>query len=182
MSVVPLTVGSDWHRHCLLNPCTEVTKVMFPSTMKVCALTVNVSSGSCMVMQSMLIWMVFPADPSAWLSLKFSSIGWTVCMEDLKHKKRENICKLNKIFFVHLRSKIVLCVWTHWSSISNSWLTTSWLKKSVVCEDWFWDMAVRKELSLQDRQDGSLSLQEAKCNSHQWFLFQSHKDITCSFF
>lgn len=40
-------------------------------------LTVSVSSGSCMVMQSMLIWMVLAADPNVGLSVKFSSMGWT---------------------------------------------------------------------------------------------------------
>lgn len=33
--------------------------------------------------------MVFPADPSVGLSLKFSSMGCTVWMADLKHEKRQ---------------------------------------------------------------------------------------------
>lgn len=34
-------------------------------------------------MQSILIWMVFPADVTVGLSVKFSSIGWTEWMADL---------------------------------------------------------------------------------------------------
>lgn len=63
---------------------SEESKAFLPWTANI--LTVNVSSGSCMVMQSMLIWMVFPADPSVGLSVKFSSIGWTEWMADLKQK------------------------------------------------------------------------------------------------
>lgn len=50
-------------------------------------LTANISSGSCMVMQSILIWMVFPADPSVGLSVKLSSMGWTEWMADLRARE-----------------------------------------------------------------------------------------------
>ena len=41
-------------------------------------------------MQSILIWMVFPADPSVGLSVKFSSMGWTEWMADLKNNRDDN--------------------------------------------------------------------------------------------
>lgn len=117
------------------------------------ALTVNVSSGSCMVMQSMLIWMVFPAEPSLGLSVKFSSMGWTEWMADLKGER-----DFLKTWNVHFALEN-LPPSTYWSSISKSWLNTSWLKESDVCDDWLWDVVARNELSLQDRRDaGSLSL------------------------
>lgn len=146
-------------------------------------LTVSVSSGSCMVMQSILIWMVFPADPSVGLSVKFNSMGWTEWMADLKHKGRvmlknsdQHIFSKSPQFIVACKELIFVVVVTYWSSISNSWLNTSWLKESVVCADWFWDMVVRNELSLQDKRDeGSLSLQGDNSNHddiHLLLIFQ----------
>lgn len=62
-------------------------------------LTETVSSGWCMVMQSMLIWMVFPVDPSVGLSVKFSSMGWTEWMADLKPNRP--IWTTVAVFFVY---------------------------------------------------------------------------------
>lgn len=75
-------------------------------------LTVSVSSGSCMVMQSMLIWMVFPADPSVGLSVKFSSMGWTEWMADLKHKRR---VILKNSWYAHFLwvTKVCVCFCIH---------------------------------------------------------------------
>lgn len=132
------------------------------------------SSGSCMVMQSILIWMVFPADPSVGLPVKFSSMGWTEWMADLKHKRHIFFFKSHQSLFLAFTLQCCLALLTHWSSISNSWLNTSWLKESVVGDDWFWDMAVRKELSLQDKRDeGSLSLQGDRSN-HDHIHFTTH--------
>lgn len=70
----------------------------------------------------------------------------------------------------------VVC--THWSSMSNNWLKTSWLKKSADCVDWFWVIVVRKELSLHDSKDeGSLSLQR-DIISWSWFLFYFNATIS----
>jgi len=73
-------------------------------------LTETTSSGSCMVMQSILIWIVFPADLSVGLSVKLSSMGWTEWMVDLKQHGQHwkvvdrHFFKVNVCFFcsIHL--------------------------------------------------------------------------------
>lgn len=85
-----------------------------------------------MVMQSMLIWMVLAAEPGA------APTEW---MADLKRRPRSG-------FDSGSQHRVRLCGSTYWSSISNSWLNTSWLKKSAVCMDWFWEDPLSPELSL----------------------------------
>lgn len=63
-------------------------------------------------MQSILIWMVFPADPSVGLSLKFSSMGWTEWTADLKHRRwvtLKNSWRYTNSFVTHWS----LCMFQH---------------------------------------------------------------------
>lgn len=137
----------------LLSP-SPTLKECFPDLHTV--LTESGSSCSCIVMQSMLIWMVFPADLSMGLSVKFSSMGWTEWTADLKHHV---ICWGREVQYKGV-SLVCDVAFTHWSSISSNWLKKSWLKCSELCDDWFWDMLLKKGLSLQGkREEGSLSLQ-----------------------
>lgn len=71
-------------------------------------LTESASSGWCMVMQSMLIWMVFPADPSTGLSVKFSSMGWTACIADLQQSRRLTLNSVSSrfVFLLHCHSLV----------------------------------------------------------------------------
>lgn len=104
-------------------------------------LTVNMSSGSCMVMQSILIWMVFPADPSVGLSVKFSSMGWTEWMADLKHK-RHIFFLVTKVCFWHLHYNVVWHCWlTDPAYQTVGWIHPDWRSQLSVMTDsgtWQW--------------------------------------------
>lgn len=109
-------------------------------------------------------------------------ICWTICEVQLnwldwmngRSEAKKDTFLSHQSLFLEVTLQCCLILLTHWSSISNSWLNTSWLKESVVCDDWFWDMALRNELSLQDKRDErSLCLQGDRSN-HVHLNFTTH--------
>lgn len=165
--VKPWTVSSD---QISTQHCRSRTFSLAASR----TLTAKVSSGSCMVMQSMLIWMVFPAEPSLGPSVKFSSMGWIEWMADLKQQD---------IFIKSWSVDFIVCnitLLTYWSNMSKSWLNTPC---PDVCDGWLWDVAVRNEPSVQDKRDvGSLSLHTGDKNIHRHILLSDEACFNKSLF
>lgn len=138
-------------------------------------LTARWSSEPCIVMQSMLIWMVLDGELPVEPSEKFkSSMGWTVWNADLRKNKKipkegfwgnfqQNnsakcfcsvsipMCNWNYRHCVCFLWVMCLCNCTYWSSISSSWLKTSGPRMSVPCELGLWDMEAKKDPSAHER-------------------------------
>lgn len=127
-------------------------------------LTANISSGSCMVMQSILIWMVFPADLSVGLSVKLSSMGWIEWMADLQ--ARDIYMFLVKLWFRYLQYNLLCIIDSLIQHIKQ--LVEYILAKGVRCLWWLIVGHGGEEWALSPRQARRGVSESAKRQEQPW--------------